>query len=252
VKIITTIFALVTIFTISVRGQGFLNLNFESAYNLPGNPPEPNGALVATANALPNWTAYDDTTPLLDVYYVSNYFFGVASVVELEGGSQALSGDFSVGLYLSGSISQVGLIPDDAESLEFEAQGLGASSLSVTLAGQTLSYSAISEGPGYTVYGANIPAGLDGQNEPLTFGLQGLSGIVLDNIQFSPTSVPEPTAYALIGFGGVLFTMIPHPYLRFTMRATIFSAQLCRSGWMVVAWPLTVAILAPRYIFMDQ
>jgi len=36
VKKATVIMAIAAIFAISARGQGFLNLNFESAYNLPG------------------------------------------------------------------------------------------------------------------------------------------------------------------------------------------------------------------------
>jgi hypothetical protein len=111
VKTITITLALASIFTISGHGQGFQNLNFESAQNLPGNPPIPNGVDVATTNALPDWAANAGPNPLSNIYYVSNFISGVSSMVELEGGSLALSGDFSVGLYGGGSIGQTDWFP---------------------------------------------------------------------------------------------------------------------------------------------
>lgn len=194
---------------ISARGQGFGNLDFESAQNLPGNPGA--GVLLSVTDTLPDWTAYDGPNALANIYYVSNNVGGVSSPVELESGSLALSGDFSVGLYLGGSIGQTGLVPSDAESLEFEARGpgpggsLGPNDLSVTLGGESLSLSALSEGTGYFVYGANIPADLDGQLEGLTFLIQSAApNVLLDNIEFSTSSVPEPGEGALIGLGAVL------------------------------------------------
>ncbi len=200
-KRITMILAVNAIFIISARGQSFQNLNFESAQDLPGNPGN-NGTSVSVANALPDWTVYDGSLALSYVYYVSNNFLGDTTAVELEGGSLALSGNFSVGLYFDASISQTGLVPNNAESLQFEASS--ALNLQVILDGQSLPYSAISQGPDYTMYGANIPAGLEGQPETLTF--ETISGETrLDDIEFLPTSVPEPSEYALIGLGAILF-----------------------------------------------
>lgn len=200
----------------SCYSQSFMNLNFESAYNLPSNPGE--GELVSVANALPNWAAFDDTTPLSYIYYVTNFLNNVSGPVELDGGSLALSGNFSVELFNNCSINQTGLVPDNAESLEFEAEGpgeggtVGASGFSVTLGGETLSYSAISSGPDYTVYGANIPSGMDGQTENLAFICQGpgSGSVTLDNIEFSSTGVPEPSANAMIGLGAILFVVHHH------------------------------------------
>jgi hypothetical protein len=192
------------IFTSSAHGQGFLNLNFESAQNLPGNPGA-YGMSVSVIDALPDWTASAGPNTLSSIYYVSNSFPGVGSSVELEGGSLALGGNnLSVGLFDGGSISQTGLVPEDAESLQFEAYITGpANFFSVTLGGQKLSYSALSEGAGYTVYGANIPADMDGQTEALAFSSGDNS--LLDNIEFSSMSVPEPSQFALIGLGALLF-----------------------------------------------
>lgn len=202
-------------FIISACGQGFLNLNFELAHNLPGNPPIPDGVDVPATNALPDWTAYDGLLALSQINYVSNYFSAPGTSVELEGGSLALGGNFSVGLYLNSSISQTGLVPDTAASLQFEAQGpgpggsLASSDLAITLGGQYLPLSTLSTGPDYTVYGANIPAAMDGQVEALVFGCQGVGSgqVVLDNIVFSPESVPEPGELALTGLGAILFAI---------------------------------------------
>ena len=210
-KRITAILA-VTALIISARGQGFLNLNFESAQNLPGNPGT--GELVSVTNALPDWTVYAgpviDGNVLSEIYYVSNSL-GRAENVELEGGTLALSGNDSVELFNGGTISQTATVPDNAESLEFEAEGqgadgtLGASGLSITLGGQTLSYAEISEGPDYYIYGANIPSNLEGLSEALIFSCQGTGSgqDQLDDIEFLPTSVPEPSEWALIGMGAV-------------------------------------------------
>jgi hypothetical protein len=75
-KTITMTLAVAVLFIISARGQGFLNLNFESAQNLPGNPPIPDGVQVAATNALPDWTAYDGPNALAFINYVSNSFTG--------------------------------------------------------------------------------------------------------------------------------------------------------------------------------
>ena len=212
-KTITITLAIAVFFTISARGQGFQNLDFESAQNLPGNPGS--GELVPVTNALPGWTAYDGILPgalaLSSIYYVSNTL-NVAGSVELEGGSLALSGNLSVELYLNSAISQTGSVPANAGSLQFEAKGLGpddslgASALEVTLGGQNLSYSALSDGPDYIVYGANIPAGMDNEMEELIFSCEGIGSgqVLLDNIEFSSMSVPEPSTCALLGLGVIL------------------------------------------------
>lgn len=200
-KIVIIILAAASIMVVSARGQGFENLNFESAQNLPANPD--GRVLVSVANALPDWAAFAGPNTLSSIYYVTDNN-GSSSLVQLEGGSAALSGNnLSVGLYVGGLISQTGLVPGNAESLQFEASSYV--NLEVTLGGEILSYTALSQGPDYFVYGANIPANMDGQMETLTFG-NGISQTLLDDIEFSPTSVvPEPSECALLGFGAMLF-----------------------------------------------
>jgi hypothetical protein len=82
---ITMILAVAALFSISARGQDFLNLNFESAQNLTNNPG--NGVFVAATNALPDWTAYLGRNASSDIYYVSNSLGNVSAAVELQGGS---------------------------------------------------------------------------------------------------------------------------------------------------------------------
>jgi hypothetical protein len=207
---VTMTFLAAAAFVISARGQDFVNLDFESAQNLPANPGI-HGTSVATTSALPGWTAYDGNLALSEVYYGSNTL-SYAANPELEGGSLALSGDFSVELYVDSSIGQTGLVPAGSDFLQFEAQGPnnplpGPTGFSVTLGGQTLPYSLLSVGPDYSVYGANIPASLDGQVEALIFGCQGIGSgrVVLDNIEFSTTGVPEPGECAMLCAGVVLF-----------------------------------------------
>ncbi len=205
VKRITVTLAIVAVLSVSAQGQNFSNLNFESAYDLPANPS--NGVYIPAANAFPDWALGGSE---VSVFYESN-FLGDAGVsaVQLEGGALALDGDFSLRLNDGGSISQTGLVPANAESLDFEATS--TLNLDVTLGGQRLSYSALYDGPNYIEYGANIATGLDGQMEELTFSNLGLDGsTLLDNIQFSPSATPEPGEMALIGLGAVLFYMSIH------------------------------------------
>jgi hypothetical protein len=216
---------------ISTCGQGFLNLNFESAQNVPGSYPNQIGVAVPCTNALPGWIAYDGNFALTSINYISNYFSGNATSIELEGGSLALSGNFSVGVYGDGSISQTGLVPGGAESLQFEGNVLPqikSSGFSVSLGGQTLSYSLLSEGPDYYVYGANIPASMDGQVESLTFGCQGVGSglVILDNIEFSTMGVPEPSEWALIGVGAVMVALRSGFFIRRWRRFSQMKAPL--------------------------
>jgi hypothetical protein len=202
---------------ISARGQGFSNLDFESAYNLTNA-----NTYVPVANAFPGWTVYSGAVALSQVYYVSNNFAGPFTPVELEGGSLALNGVFSAALFDGGLISQTGLVPASAQSLEFEASS--SVDLAVTLGGHSLPYSVVSNGGGYSVYGANIPVALDGQLETLSFGIQFSGQTLIDNIEFSPTSVPEPAERGLIGIGAVLVGLRSRRKIARTGR-TIRSAQ---------------------------
>ena len=200
-KKITTMLIVTALLTISVRGQGFINLDFSLAYNLPSNPGI-NGLPVSATNALPGWTAYDGDNVLSSIYYLTNSLSRFSSAVELEGGTLALGGNnFGVGLF-GGSISQTAQVPSNAESLEFETSF--ALNLWLYLGGQRIYYTEISAGNGYDTYGANLPAGMAGQVETLTFYEDG-SQTVLDDFGFSSSPIPEPGEGALLGLGALVW-----------------------------------------------
>jgi len=199
-KKITTMLIVTALLTISVRGQGFINLDFSLAYNLPSNPGI-NGLPISTTNALPGWTAYGGDTVLSSITYLSNSFSGFSSAVQLEGGTLALGGSsFGAGLSSDSSLSQTAQVPSNAESLEFET--ISAAGLELYLDGQIISIKEISADNGYNTYGANLPAGTAGQVETLTFFEDG-SQTVLDDIVFLPT--PEPGEGALLGLGTLVW-----------------------------------------------
>ncbi|MDE3066084.1 MAG: hypothetical protein KGJ60_00890 [Verrucomicrobiota bacterium] len=200
-KVLFRILAFATIFANAARGQGtFQNLDFESAKLIFPDPSYP--YFLAATNALPGWSAFSGTNQLTGIYYDEG---AVLSDVMLFGFfSGVLSGNFDVSLAHpngspSGSISQTGLVPSDAQSLFFEASTAG---LLLSMNGQNLSYLPISNGQNssgykYTVYGANISA-FAGQSATLTFSTIPGGGAFLDNIQFSSQPIPEPSALSFI------------------------------------------------------
>lgn len=94
----------------------------------------------------------------------------------------------------------------------------GSGGLEVLVGNQVVPITAVGSGPNYTLYGANISAWA-GDTEQLTFAAQevftaGLNNWVLDDISFSPQTVPEPSPLALTGAGALLFAL----YRRFASK----------------------------------
>ena len=201
-----------------VFGQGFVNLNFEQAVIVtdPSVPYYPYG--VYASNALPGWTTLGFLSPTYILY--NDISLGATSITLCGTNSpyspSSLDGRFSIDLYggvegpASGaSISQTGLVPANAVSIRFIAQGVAlpaGGQLLVLLGGQNISCSAISTGPNYTVYGGDI-SGFAGQIEQLTFNTpQGNNNYwELDDIQFSSSPVPEPSVWSLFGISIFMF-----------------------------------------------
>lgn len=195
----------------AVQAQGFVNLDFEAA-NLSGYGAGP----VPTSNAIPGWAAYIGTNVQTDIVY-NELSLGAPSVAIFgtNGIPPALDGAYSIDLYggagssTSVSISQTGLVPANAASIRFIAQPAGGTTfLLASLGGQNISFSALSTGPGYTLYGGNIPLAFAGQLEQLTFSAPtggGNNYWEIDDIQFSASSVPEPDVLGLVAVGGLLF-----------------------------------------------
>jgi hypothetical protein len=209
--------ALLILLSRSGQAQGtFQNLDFEQA-NIVFDPSflgHPN-VVVYASEAIPAWTP-SSTLGTNDVLYnTATAGSPSVSILDANGTPPALDGRFSIYLYggiapsLAASISQTALVPVAAESILFEAQHFGPAggTLLVSLGGQNISFSPISSGPNYTLYGGNIPA-FGGQSEQLIFS--ALSGTRdnfwnIDDIQFSDTSVPEPSAFGLLSLSAVLF-----------------------------------------------
>jgi len=200
-------------------GQEFQNLDFESAVITPDPSSLYYPNAVYASNAIPGWTAVGFLSPN-DILY-DDLSLGATSVTICGTNSpnspSALDGMFSIDLYggvegptAGASISQTGLVPDDALSILFIAQGVAPPAggvLLVSLGGQNIAFSTVSTGPNYSTYGGNIPADLAGQVEPLTFTApQGENNYwEIDDIQFSPSPVPEPGVLGLLTLGGLFF-----------------------------------------------
>jgi hypothetical protein len=219
-----TVAIIVVAFSWSVSGQGtFQNLNFELAN--PGqtiqNPIGPAYAdNVPVADAVPYWSVYYGGIQQTEIDY-NDPSLGSTAVTLVGGTWPAIDGNYSVmlqgGLTASAaSISQSGTIPASTESLYFEAEP-GEGSFEVLIGAQIVPISAVGSGPNYTLYGADISAWA-GDAETLTFSaLEDLSlpnDWTIDDIQFLPTAVPEPSPFVLTGVGGVLFGL----YRRFAAK----------------------------------
>ncbi len=206
----------------TASGQNFTDLDFESATIVPvAGTGIPN--LVYASSAVPGWT-------IQSVYGPNYMFYDALSLgapsVSLCGPTNnpgyfsplALDGHYSIDLYggvpgsgdtSGGSISQTGLVPASARSLEFLAAGTFANGpLHLSLGGQNIPFYALYTGPGYTCYGADVSA-FAGHVEELAFTPPFNSGVnnywELDDIGFSTAIIPEPGISSLFLLGGFLF-----------------------------------------------
>jgi hypothetical protein len=209
-------------------GQGtFQNLNFESA-DLPVIPPGQSGGEVSTFLALPYWSVYVGNDQQFQVLY--NYVYNSTATVDILGPNweglyaNIIDGQYSVflqsgiampngsGGLVDASIAQIGMVPANAESLQFKAWESDAGTFTVSFAGNNLSLVLLStgqspDGQQYDVYGADIApyAGQIGQLEfTQNYNISDPS-LLLDDITFSPDAVPEPSIAALTAIGGLLF-----------------------------------------------
>ena len=202
----------------SVTGfsQGsFQNLDFEQATLVPFG----NG--YSAEDALPSWQAFIGTTPTPTVG-LNSLALAATTISLIALPLPPIDGNYSVMLEggvvemgnvltpESASISQTALIPVGTQSLLFKAAAQsGNGLLNINIGSQNVSYTALSSGPNYTLYGANISAWA-GKTEELTFTASGSSSGInpweLDDISFSPNTVtPEPSTLALTALGGFLF-----------------------------------------------
>jgi hypothetical protein len=187
--------------------QGFINLNFESA-NLSAYGAGP--AIIPTTNGIPGWTAYIGGSPQTSIVY-NTVSTGAASV-DLEGtnndvGYPPIQGKYFVLLQgvtgelpTTASLGQTGQVPSDAMSLIYWGSvGIG----NISFDGNVLPVTQTGTVGSYGIYEADI-APYAGQTGQLLFTANPNQFFFLDNIQFSPSPVPEPTALGLSVLGGLL------------------------------------------------
>ncbi len=198
-------------------GQGFVNLGFENT-TLTTFLDNPLSGFYVTNATIPGWGwsplgnfGYGDPNTTvafngfaLDAPYVtlqgsSSPFFPSLKgsyAVLLQGGTTV--GGVATGNTNGASIYQTGQIPSNAESLIY-----WGGSLQVAFNGQPLALYAISNAPNYTIWGTDISA-YAGQTGQLSFTTPWKTTALLDNIQFSSSPVPEPSALSLIITGTLL------------------------------------------------
>jgi hypothetical protein len=203
--------------------QGFVNLNFESA-NVSGYAPDSSD--VPITSALPGWSANlinsGSTSPVTQVWYDGISLGGaLISVIDTNAPSfSPIQGRYSAFLFgglgpdgqlHSAQIRQTGVVPVGTQSLLLDAYVSGAS-FTVTLGGQIINMIPLQTFANYTLYGGSIPSGVAGQSEMLGFTEPPSAGtqpsmFELDNIQFSSSPIPEPSEFALVALGTLLFTL---------------------------------------------
>ena|ERR1035438_202029 len=206
-----------------VTGQGtFQNLDFESATVIPA----PGG--IYASNAIPGWTAYygssaNPTKSSTSIIGYDGVSLGGATVFledgthPLGGGPNPLQGLYSVLLegsedgVTAASIGQSGQIPLNANSLTFILNlnpTVFGRNLQITFNGQIIPFVQIGSTANYDIMGGNISS-FSGQTGQLLFTALGGTEFtvgygLLDNIQFSDQSVPEPNLFSLSAVGACL------------------------------------------------
>lgn len=195
-------------------GQGFVNLGFENS-TLLVLVANPSGPLYITNATLPAWgwsphgnVGYSD--PATTITF--NSIALDAAAVTLHGTNSfrpALSGNYSILLqggsqfsspqFGGAAVFQTGQIPATARSLIY----LGSIAFQVSFNGSSLSPVALYTVPTHTRWGIDISP-YAGQAGELRFAVPWLGSGMLDEIQFSPDPVPEPSALGLGILGIVL------------------------------------------------
>jgi len=199
------------------QAQGFVNLNFENASFV--SDPNPQNSMypyaVYASNAIPGWTAYVAGSPVADIFSNNAYLSGgCVAIIGTNNnlGFQPIQGKYC--MLLAGDnywiytntagIGQIGQIPTNTVSLTFWGLLAGGN---VSFNGQTLAVIQTDSTANYNIYAADISA-YAGQTGQLLFttSLGGISSI--DNIQFSPSPVPEPHVFGLFALGSALIGLL--------------------------------------------
>jgi len=197
----------------SVGNGTFQDLDFES----PSGTPVQGSSFVSLASLFPGWTG------LLGPYVTTQAAYNGQStggdIISLVGPPSGqifppLDGKYSALLEggiipfeppvsASASLSQTGLVPDGAQSLQMKILPIGNSTgFAVSLGGQNIPMVPLSSTPAYTLYAGSI-VGFAGKSENLTISasappiLGNENWVEFDDITFSSQLVPEPSTAAL-------------------------------------------------------
>src|ERR1043166_6999001 len=204
--------------TSSAVAQGtFQNLDFEQA-TVPPTPVNGSGDQVDPAVAFPGWTTsvvWTTNNPLASFYTLYRNLSLDSPAVDWIGplfpnrlGVSSLQGSYSVVLQYSALftafpiLSQIGLVPADARSIQFIVPS-GTPWWqwpSVALNGVGIGLSPIGDGR----LAGDVTA-FAGTTTTLSFST-GTTFCEFDDIQFSPSSIPEPSALALFALPTALLT----------------------------------------------
>ena len=195
---------------------GFTNLDFEDATLVINDP---TFGFLDWELAAPGWTHSGGSSTEI-IYYENTHLGGdqvflLRDRVSPEFRQRALSGDCSLSFiggydlndpavpFIDAFIAQTGDVPSDARSVQMLARG----PFDVFLAGSQITMMDLGDG----LYGGNIP-GFAGTRSELrivnTAGEDGNEFRIVDDIVFSPMSVPEPTAAILLLLGGLVSTCL--------------------------------------------
>jgi hypothetical protein len=186
--------------------------------------------MVLFAPAFPGWTGsiggvqlgtavYNDAA--LDSSAISIIDHGYTGVFTGAGG--VIAGNFTAllqaglggasGTPADTTLSQTGLVPAGAKSLQFKAYDPYDLSpyvpMAVSLGGQRLSLTPLASGANFTLYGADLQAWA-GQTAELDFIVfaerphVNNNYVFLDSIQFSDQPIPEPGVLSLSTLGALL------------------------------------------------
>ena len=209
--------ALARLTSADVHADAFRNLGFEAAAQHPLDPDQSDYYLrVPITNALPFWQGFINGTEQTNVFYTT-FTLGAPALQLLSAtnGGRVLKGNFSLWLHStpmsSVSISQVGDVPLDAQSIRFLGSvGYFGPPLrldelfGVFVNNEQLPVLDLSfDGP-YHTYGADVSQ-FAGQNVDLRFTALNVNyteGLIMDSISFSAEPVPEPSTLALWALAG--------------------------------------------------
>ena len=225
---ITGMFLSVFVLFSTANGQGtFQNLGFESTPVDLGNAANGGGNSV-DYYSIPFWTA--TCGPYQTGVTLNDYVLD-ATTVSLQtsttlftpiAGTTSLflsSSSFSYPSSAVASVSQTGLVPFTAKSIQFKVADVMAFQVSsnlpgqffVTIGGQNIALQALANYGSYTELAGNISewAGQTstlsiGVNVPSSQGGENYYQGLIDDISFSTTAVPEPATISLIILGSGL------------------------------------------------